>query len=168
MAKVLLVDDDANVRLTLMLALRRFGHDMTTAGSAEDALSLLALDCFDWVVSDVRMPGMSGVELAARTCNVAMPDSCLPPRVVLLSAYSDVETPGTVVAFFQKPVDTRELSDLLHRPPQSVFAPSSDAATPPGNSAPDALTPNVPRPNPHNPRTSHQEYKPRVPKRAQA
>ena len=114
MATVLVVDDEANVRLTLAMALRRLGHEVAIAPDAEAALDVLHERSFEWVVSDVRMPGMSGVELAALLGN-----SCDAPRVVLTSAYSDVTAPCTVVAFFQKPVDTRQLSDFLNRPPQT-------------------------------------------------
>lgn len=124
MALVLLVDDDLNVRLTLALALRRFGHEVAVAADAETAFELLRLRHFDWVVSDVRMPGLSGVDFAQRVGGMENA-----PRIVLTSAYSDVAAPRGVVAFFQKPVDARRLSDLLHPPAPSSTQSNAPPAT---------------------------------------
>jgi two-component system response regulator HydG len=61
--RVLLVDDEAPLRLTLAANLELEGFVVTEAASAEDALMLVRNHGFDLVVSDIRMPGMNGVEL---------------------------------------------------------------------------------------------------------
>ncbi len=112
MAEVLLVDDDGSVLLTLAIALRRQGHNVTVAGDANQALSHLQRHHFEFLVSDVRMPGMSGVELAQQVRSLDDP-----PQIILTSAYPHVETRGGLArAFLQKPLDVNQLNELLKAP----------------------------------------------------
>ena len=109
MADVLLVDDNGSVLLTLAIALRRRGHTVTVANDACQALTHLRRHHFGFLVSDVRMPGMSGLELAAQAQRFPHP-----PRVILTSAYSNVEAhEGIAAAFLRKPIDIQELHALL-------------------------------------------------------
>src|SRR5262245_20262510 len=64
--RLLLVDDEEAVLLTLAANLELDGFVVTTAPCGEDALGLLQHHDFDLVLSDVRMPGMNGVELFRR------------------------------------------------------------------------------------------------------
>ena len=64
-AKVMVVEDDPDVRLTLSEMLQLGGFDVVPVGSAQEALDLLVkTDGIDLVLSDVVMPGMGGFELA--------------------------------------------------------------------------------------------------------
>lgn len=64
MAKVLVVEDDADMRMLLEVRLRRSGHLVVSACSGEEALTVLAeRGAPDIAVLDVKMPGMSGLEL---------------------------------------------------------------------------------------------------------
>ena len=110
MAEVLLVDDDGSVLLTLAIALRRRGHDVTVACDANQALAQLRRRSFDFLISDVRMPGLSGLELATRVQRMAHP-----PRVILTSAYPFIEhREGVSEAFLPKPLDVQQLNDHLN------------------------------------------------------
>jgi signal transduction histidine kinase len=112
---VLVVDDEpANQR-----AVRRALLDecaVLTAGSGEEALTILAAQQIALVVTDQRMPGMSGTELLAETAR----DYPYLVRVVL-TAYTDVETlvgainGGQVYHFLSKPWETRELRQVVRR-----------------------------------------------------
>ncbi|MAG29327.1 MAG: hypothetical protein CL908_00340 [Deltaproteobacteria bacterium] len=62
---VLLVDDESNVLAALRRGLRREALSIETAGDAKQALDRLTAGPVDLVVTDHRMPGMSGVELLA-------------------------------------------------------------------------------------------------------
>lgn len=88
-ARVLVVDDDPLVRSTIAALLRRQHFDTVQAATAEDALQLLGRTDtpFDLVVSDVRMPGMNGCDLALaiRSLNPSLP-------VLLMSGYVDDHT----------------------------------------------------------------------------
>jgi PAS domain S-box-containing protein len=66
MAQVLIVDDEPSVRETFALFLSEAGHVVETAPDASSALTLLSAAEWDVVVSDIVMPGMSGVDLMDR------------------------------------------------------------------------------------------------------
>lgn len=119
MADVLLVDDDGNVLLTMAMALRRRGHEVTVARNGWQALMLLSRHPFAVLVSDVRMPGMSGLELAARARNLECP-----PRIILTSAQNIEVGAHLAEAFLPKPLDVDELSLLLSNgtPPDNHLA----------------------------------------------
>ena len=63
---VLAVDDEPNILAALRRLLRSTGWRILTAGHAEEALALLAKEPVDAVLSDMRMPGMDGVQLLER------------------------------------------------------------------------------------------------------
>ena len=75
MSNVLVIDDEDVVRELVMEILESAGHDVTGADSAECALTLLESNEFDLVVSDVVMPGLSGLELleAVRAHTASLP-----------------------------------------------------------------------------------------------
>lgn len=115
MAEVLLVDDDASVLLTLSIALRRHGHEVTVACDGQQALQQLSRRHFDVLLTDIRMPGMSGLELAKRACS--KPDA---PHIILTSAHYDpgiFPNPAAQLAeaFLPKPIDVEKLQAILAR-----------------------------------------------------
>ena len=64
--RVLVVDDDRAVGTVLKGQLRQAGHDAVWVGSAKEALEQVEADAFDVILTDLRMPGMSGLELLAK------------------------------------------------------------------------------------------------------
>lgn len=116
MAQILLVDDDTNVLLTLAIALRRQGHVVTLAQNGGQALNLLRRQPFAFLISDVKMPGMTGVELAERAHELPHP-----PVIVLTSAQElEVEEGGIAEHFLPKPIDVAQLQSVLSREAQGV------------------------------------------------
>ncbi len=100
---ILLVDDDAPVRVMLARLLRTQGHDVIQADSAAAAYTALELQKPDLIISDIVMPGESGIDLRRNVLD-RWPD--LP--VILISGYSPegpaefaAHTPKTI--FVQKP-----------------------------------------------------------------
>jgi len=63
-ACVLVVDDEAAIRLTLDVLLRRAGYSVTTASNGEEALAWLMQRPFDLLLLDLGLPGMSGLNVA--------------------------------------------------------------------------------------------------------
>jgi signal transduction histidine kinase len=89
--RILLVEDNVEVGDFAAQLLGELGHDVTSVQSGEDALDRALAEHFDLVFTDVVMPGMSGLELAARLAE-ARPE--LP--VILTTGYSDeIATSGT-------------------------------------------------------------------------
>jgi CheY-like chemotaxis protein len=64
--RVLVVEDSLGARILLSRVLSRAGYDVVEAADASEALRLLQEHRFDVMVSDVQMPGMSGLELVRR------------------------------------------------------------------------------------------------------
>ena len=69
--RILIVDDERSMREMLAILLRREGYDLTIAENGREAIELLEREPFDLIVSDVRMPDVSGVEVirTARAVN---------------------------------------------------------------------------------------------------
>jgi CheY-like chemotaxis protein len=65
-ARILIVDDEAAVRLTLDMLLRRRGYLVTVASNGDEALMLIAQQPFDLLLLDYKMPGLSGLDVALR------------------------------------------------------------------------------------------------------
>jgi CheY-like chemotaxis protein len=66
MTRLLVVEDDTDMREVMQLILERMGSDVTVAGSVEEATSLAAGRTFDLIISDIGLPGESGLELLTR------------------------------------------------------------------------------------------------------
>ena len=66
MARILLAEDDDQMRAFLSRGLRRAGHAVDAVGDGEAALQRMGSEHYDLLLSDVVMPGMDGVELARR------------------------------------------------------------------------------------------------------
>ncbi len=86
-ASILVVDDERAIQDTLAWCLRADGHEVRTAGGGEEAMAIMAGQDFDVVISDIIMPGVSGIELLRKV-------RALQPRtlVVLITAFATVET----------------------------------------------------------------------------
>jgi DNA-binding NtrC family response regulator len=84
---ILLVDDDESLRRVVEYQLGEAGFSVTTAASAEEALDALHGKTFRLLVTDVLMPGMSGLDLLDRV-RVLRPDTV----VVVITAHGDVAT----------------------------------------------------------------------------
>ncbi|WP_287905920.1 response regulator transcription factor [Chloroflexus sp.] len=64
--RVLVVDDEQNIRLTLNALLSRAGYAVTTAATGEEAVELFERESFDLMLVDLQMPGMKGMEVVAK------------------------------------------------------------------------------------------------------
>jgi len=86
-ASILVVDDERAIQDSLAWCLRTDGHEVQTAEDGEEAMAIMAGHDFDVVISDIIMPGVSGLDLLRKTRAVH-------PRtlVVLITAYATVET----------------------------------------------------------------------------
>jgi len=85
--RILVVDDELAIRLTVGEILRRAGYDATAVASGEEALELIQLQPFDLALIDLVMPGMDGVELMSCLQDVA-PDTVM----IVLTARGSMET----------------------------------------------------------------------------
>ena len=114
--RVLVVDDEDSIRTALSKFLRVRGFEVTAAASGEEAIAaVLAGNRFALMLCDVRMPGMSGVELVSRALEVD-PDMA----VLMLTAVNDESTATKALAagamdYLMKPFDLNELEAHIER-----------------------------------------------------
>jgi len=86
-ARILVAEDEANLRLVLQKELQRMGHDVRVAPDGEAALRLLEESNVDVLLSDISMPHMDGMELLRRVHQ--RPN---PPEVIMLTGHATVES----------------------------------------------------------------------------
>ncbi len=111
---LLLVDDEPNILKALGRLFRSTGHELLTAGGGEDALRILGEHTVSLIVSDQRMPGMTGAEMLQRAREIQ------PGAVrIMLTGYTDIQAAmqainaGAVYRFLTKPWDDRALLDTV-------------------------------------------------------
>ncbi len=121
--KILVVDDEADVRLLFEQRFRREirsgEFEFSFAYSGEEALTFLREHPSEVVLilSDINMPGMSGLELLRHVKQDPLPPPL--PLVMMLTAYGDTETHDQAMQlgandFLVKPIDFASLKDKLH------------------------------------------------------
>ena len=88
MAKLLVVDDESNLRLVVQKELSRQGHEVETASDGETAWALLEEADFDVLLCDINMPRLDGIGLLRRLRE----KSQNPPEVIMLTGNATVET----------------------------------------------------------------------------
>jgi putative two-component system response regulator len=113
--RILVVDDEDTIRLVLAKYLRTRGFDVTTAESGGAALEALAESKFDLMLCDVRMPGLSGVELVPAALEAAPGLG-----IVMLSAVNDAPTATEAMAhgvldYLTKPIELQHLYEAVQR-----------------------------------------------------
>jgi FixJ family two-component response regulator len=111
--RILIVDDETNVRLNFRMTLETEGYEVFEVSSGEEALQSLAEHSFALAILDIRMPGMDGLELLAK-----MRESGIRVPAMIVTAYSDV--PNAVKAmklgaidFLQKPLRPEDLRSIV-------------------------------------------------------
>lgn len=126
---VFIIDDDASVRDALMLLLSLRGHACAAFASAEDFLTALQPGWRGCVVADIRMSGMSGLQLQA-----LLRDQGLPLPVIVITAHGDVAAArqafmADAVDFLEKPFDGEQLLRAVESALTGVRAVTTAQAT---------------------------------------
>jgi response regulator RpfG family c-di-GMP phosphodiesterase len=113
-SRILIVDDEPDIT-EILADLLGDNHECTTANSAEAALELLAANAFELVVSDITMPGMSGLEMLPRAKSIS-PNTV----VVMISGMQTVESAIGALRlggfdYLMKPFDLRQVEAVVKR-----------------------------------------------------
>jgi RNA polymerase sigma factor (sigma-70 family) len=119
---VFIVDDDASVRDSLSLMLSLQGYATATFASAEDFLNALKPDWRGSVVADIRMPGMSGLELQERL-RTSLPRLA----VIIITAHGDVAAArqaflGDAIDFIEKPFEPDQIIAAIEKAKTRVLS----------------------------------------------
>ena len=115
MLKILVVDDEPDLRLSLAQVLREAGHDVDVASDGESAIAMLAERPFHLVVSDVRLPKLDGLELLRRVRR-EFPAT----EVMLMTAYGSISDAvaaikDSAIEYLTKPFDIDDLLGIVGR-----------------------------------------------------
>ncbi len=120
MANVLIVDDELGMRQFLTHLLQREGHNVRVAENGREGMDRLREQTVDLILSDVRMPDMSGIELL-RSARELLPEV----EVIMMTAFANVDTAREAFLlgaydFVQKPFDNDLLKETVTRAHQKV------------------------------------------------
>jgi DNA-binding NtrC family response regulator len=118
--RILVVDDDPSLRRVLQAQLEQEGYEVAVAVSAQQTLSVLELRPFDLVITDLRMPGMSGLELL-KHARSQYPQTI----VIVLTAFGTVDTAVEAMKagaydYLTKPVHPDEMTAVVRRAMEHV------------------------------------------------
>jgi putative two-component system response regulator len=116
--RILVVDDEVNICRLLERYLARFGHEVQTAGTVSEAVGLLAETSFDLVLTDLRLPGLSGLDLL-----VEVKSRSPGTRMILMSAHADVTAAAAAInrGIDQLIIKPFELEDLRAKVSDSLL-----------------------------------------------
>ena len=113
--RILIVDDEEAIRLALGKFLRSRGYEVLTADCGPNALEILARQRFTLMLCDVRMPGMSGIEVVTQA---AKADQDL--AIMMLTAVNDAPTATEALShgamdYLMKPIELEDLNKAVER-----------------------------------------------------
>jgi two-component system nitrogen regulation response regulator GlnG len=125
---VWIVDDDRSIRWVLERALSQSGFSITSFEGASEVLSQLAKSQPDAIISDIRMPGMDGLELLER---IQTDHADIP--IIIMTAHSDLDSAvssyqGGAFEYLPKPFDVDDAVALVKRAVEHAYEQRKEAA----------------------------------------
>jgi DNA-binding NtrC family response regulator len=113
--RILIVEDDESLRKAMHLQLEREGYEISSACTAEEATSILEKHPQNLIITDLHLPGLSGIELLKKA-RVDYPDTA----VVVMTAFGTVQTAVEAMKagaydYLTKPIHPYELKTLVRR-----------------------------------------------------
>lgn len=118
MTKIMVVDDDLYIRKAIKTVLESEGYDVVTASSGDECLKKLRKEKVDLILTDVFMPGMSGIRL----CEIIRKDDKLKSlkiafvTVATFSKMTEIGLEGLdILDYIQKPFDNEDLVKRVNR-----------------------------------------------------
>ena len=90
--KILLIDDEELITRTLANALEKHGYEVWVAKKGDDALVMTEEEDFDLIISDIRMPGMNGVETVKKILEGLKLRGAEKIPAIFITGYADHET----------------------------------------------------------------------------
>jgi FixJ family two-component response regulator len=111
---VFVVDDDESIRRALKRLLRSEGYHVVTFGSAEDLLESHAVRGRGCLVLDIRLPGMSGLDLQDKLASLGEKQP-----IIFITAHENLQwqeraKSAGAIAYLRKPFDQQSLLDAVH------------------------------------------------------
>ena len=120
--KIVLIDDEEDIREVLQMPLEDMGYEVLTADNAETALSLFRAEGPDIVLTDIKMPGIDGLAVLQQIKKIA-------PRtaVIVITGHGDTDLAEQAAAlhavdFINKPIKREALDAALEKARQKLAA----------------------------------------------
>jgi PAS domain S-box-containing protein len=120
MNKLLLVDDEPDILRVLSMSLKADGYDVKTASSGKDALTVFSQEKPDIVITDIKMPGMNGIEVLREVKKIDEET-----EVIIITGHGDIDAAIEALKygasdFINKPVRDEALSIALNRAHEKI------------------------------------------------
>ncbi|MCW4044436.1 MAG: response regulator [Candidatus Bathyarchaeota archaeon] len=114
-ARILVVDDDENIRITIEAILKNEGYDVDVAASGNEAIKKAETSAYSVALIDIRLPDMEGTELLTN-----MKDTVPKTRKIILTGYPSMQNAIDAVnnradAYLMKPVDMEKLLEIVNQ-----------------------------------------------------
>lgn len=114
MKKILIVDDQPGIRIVLQEVLKNEGYAIQTAGSGREAVELLKNEDFDALLTDMKLPGMNGVEILQHAADLNKE-----LVIMMMTAYGEQELVDKAKSlgaahFFKKPFEIMEVRTTIN------------------------------------------------------
>ena len=116
--KILVIDDEELITRSLTNLLERNKFEVFVAKNGQDALIMVEEEKFDLIISDIRMPGMNGVEVVKNIFSNLEKTGQRRPPIVFITGYADEECEKktkelNAIAYIYKPFDISELIERV-------------------------------------------------------
>ncbi len=115
--RILLIEDSRDILFLMKMELESLGYFVLTASDGESGLEVAARERPQLIISDIKMPGMDGLEFIERLR--AVPELSSTPAIALTGYGSEQDVQAGLAAGYNahisKPVDPQELSGLIRR-----------------------------------------------------
>jgi two-component system response regulator (stage 0 sporulation protein F) len=113
--RILVVDDEEGARELFNTILTDEGYEVTLANNGQDALSRMVNGAYDLVVTDIKMPGMDGLQLLQELRKTGSQVD-----VIMVTAYGEVESYLKAMSlgaaeYINKPIRIKELKRIVHK-----------------------------------------------------
>ncbi|MCS7236804.1 MAG: sigma-54 dependent transcriptional regulator [Thermoguttaceae bacterium] len=134
--RVLVIDDHPAARQSMVEVLRCAGHQVSACSSAVEALRLIERETFDCILTDLKMPGMSGLELILQ-----LEKRGYPAPVVMITGHATIQTAVEAMRhgafdYIEKPFSADQLERLVEAAIRQKRTLGGETTGPPGVAAP--------------------------------
>jgi two-component system response regulator AtoC len=112
-ARILIVDDDENIRKVLMAILEDKGYNMVAVGTAREAIKKTEKDCYNLALIDIRLPDMEGIDLLTK-----IRETTPRMRKIIITGYPTLQNAVDAVnrgadAYIMKPFDVERVLSTI-------------------------------------------------------
>ena len=127
MARILIIDDEIDVRAVMAKVLERAGHEVEFAGSGAEGIRAYETRGADMIITDIIMPGLNGVDLVKQLRDARfggrivaisgggnLASAGYAPGAITTTAYLAAASKGGADAVLSKPFERQELVDLVN------------------------------------------------------